>query len=55
VTACLPPTAQHDALHLYNGVMPGFMLPLTVVTLTPVAVRAAAIAAFARAGASGNA
>jgi cation:H+ antiporter len=33
---------QHDALPLFSGVMLGFVAPLTVVTLTLVAVRAAA-------------
>jgi cation:H+ antiporter len=32
---------QHDALPMYSGVMLGFVVPLTVVTLTLVAVRAA--------------
>ncbi len=32
--------AQHDALPLYSGVMLGFVVPLTVITFTIVAVRA---------------
>jgi cation:H+ antiporter len=42
-------TAQHDALPLYSGVMLGFVVPLTVITLTLVTVRAVG------AGAKGNA
>jgi cation:H+ antiporter len=33
-------TAQHDSLPLYSSVMIGFVVPLTVITLTVVAVRA---------------
>ena len=32
--------AQHEALPAYSGVMLGFVVPLTVITLTLVAVRA---------------